>query len=170
MTEYHPPITRRIALLTNGMVCYYTVMNIVSNHCVVCRKILRGRQTKYCSSHCKNNVNQCYEIQKARGIKRKLELVMQRGGACSICGYKRNLGGLTFHHTKSEKKFQLDMRSLSNRTLKRVQKEIKKCILICANCHAELHYPYLNLAKLSIKPTALPLSYGPKKLNCKRTR
>ena len=61
----------------------------------------------YCSIKCKNKAHQSYDTQKERGIKRKLQLVKKFGGRCSICGYNKNLAGLTFHHT-SEKKFKLD--------------------------------------------------------------
>jgi hypothetical protein len=60
-----------------------------------------------------------------------------------------NLAALVFHHTDSTAKdFKLDMRSLSNRRLEPVLNEIEKCILVCANCHAELHNPHLNLDSL----------------------
>jgi hypothetical protein len=114
--------------------------------CVVCNKSLSGRQTKYCSPACKNSVNQSYHLQQARGWKRKILLVKRLGGCCSICGYKKNFAALTFHHKNRKKKsFQLDMRSLSNRKQSRIESELKKCILVCNNCHAELHYPKHNI-------------------------
>jgi hypothetical protein len=92
---------------------------------------------------------QSYQAQKRRGLARKLELVRSAGGKCSICGYHKNLAALVFHHTGSTSKdFKLDMRSLSNRKLEPVLKEIEKCILVCANCHAELHNPHLDLGLL----------------------
>ncbi len=116
------------------------------SNCIMCGKLLRGRQTKYCSPACKNKDLQSYEAQKRRGLARKLELVKSAGGCCSICGYHSNLAALVFHHKDSdEKDFKLDMRSLSNRKMDPVLVEIDKCILVCANCHAELHNPHLNL-------------------------
>jgi hypothetical protein len=120
----------------------------VSN-CIVCGIPLQGKQTKFCSSTCKNKYHQSYESQKSRGLARKLELVKSAGGRCSICGYDNNLAALAFHHTDSESKdFKLDMRSLSNRGLESVLAELDKCILVCHNCHAELHNPHLNLDNL----------------------
>ena len=63
-----------------------------------------------------------------------------------------NLGG---------KEFQLDARSLSNRKIEPILKEVAKCILLCNNCHAEEHNPGLDLAKLSIEPTALTTELRP---------
>ena len=120
-----------------------------SRRCIICGLLLQGRQTKFCSATCKNKFHQSYEAQKNRGLTRKLQLVKQAGSQCSICGYKKNLAALAFHHTSSTKKdFKLDMRSLSNRTLQTILTELDKCILVCHNCHAELHNPYLNLDEL----------------------
>jgi len=130
------------------------VMNQVSN-CIVCTKILRGKQEKFCSVSCKNKITQSYEAQKKRGLKRKIDLISAFGGRCSICGYNDNLAALTFHHSEQGKEFKLDMRSLSNRTLSSVLAEAKKCTLLCHNCHAEVHNPKLDLASLLIKPAAL---------------
>jgi len=125
------------------------VMNILTN-CTICGSSLSGRQKMFCSVNCKNKSHQSYQAQKKRGINRKLELVRKSGGACSICGYKKNLSSLTFHHSPgSAKEFNLDTRSLSNRTLKKVIVELKKCQLVCNNCHAELHNPSLNIKDLS---------------------
>lgn len=118
-------------------------------NCAVCNSPLQGKQTKFCSSICKNKYHQSYEAQKGRGLSRKLDLIKAACGCCSICGYRKNLAALAFHHTDSEKKdFKLDMRSLSNRGLESVLLELDKCILVCHNCHAELHNPHLDLGSL----------------------
>jgi hypothetical protein len=129
------------------------VMNIESN-CRICSKGLIGKQTLYCSIKCKNLAHQSYPAQKKRGIGRKLYLVKKYGGKCSRCGYSANLAALAFHHLGG-KEFKLDARSLSNRKIDPILKEVAKCKLLCHNCHAEVHNPGLDLAKLSIEPTAL---------------
>jgi hypothetical protein len=141
--------------------------------CVTCESRLTGRQSKFCSVTCKNKSHQSYVAQKDRGLTRKLQIVRSLGGKCSICGYSKNLAAFTFHHTEpGSKEFKLDMRSLSNRTWNSVLKELDKCALVCANCHAELHNPQLNLDDLPHPTTAfaapfgfvvwtLPLSRGP---------
>jgi hypothetical protein len=121
-------------------------MNNVSN-CKVCGKILAGKQTMFCSITCKNSVHQSYTAQKRRGLERKLHFVETLGGKCSRCGYSTNLAALAFHHLGG-KEFKLDVRSLSNRRIDPILKEIAKCTLLCHNCHSEVHYPGLDLAKL----------------------
>jgi hypothetical protein len=120
--------------------------------CTVCEKPLVGRQTKFCSTGCKNIAHQSYDKQYARGVERKLLLVEMLGGKCGICGYKKNLAALSFHHVEAEHKHhKLDMRHLSNRTWDAVLEEVSKCILLCANCHMEEHYPNLDMELLKIK-------------------
>src|SRR5579871_3420399 len=124
------------------------------SNCRICSKVLKGKQTLYCSLDCKNAFHQSYPSQKKRGINRKLRLIEQLGGKCSRCGYSANLAALAFHHLGG-KEFKLDARSLSNRKIAPILVEVAKCKLICHNCHAEIHNPNLDLAKLLIEPTAL---------------
>ena len=114
--------------------------------CLQCNKSLTGRQVKYCSRQCKNiylnQSLQSYEAQQRRGRKRKLELIKLKGNECERCGYNLNYAALEFHHkTPVEKSFQLDLRSLSNRSWEVILVEVEKCQLLCSNCHAEHHNP-----------------------------
>jgi hypothetical protein len=87
-----------------------------------------------------------YEYQKLRGLKRKVELINLRCGKCEKCGYDKNVAGFDFHHRNPEvKKFQLDMRHLSNQTMSVILEEFDKCDLLCANCHRETHSPELEM-------------------------
>lgn len=60
-----------------------------------------------------------------------------RGGKCERCGYGKSMKALEFHHLDpSQKDFTI---SNDHFKLKDAVEETKKCILICANCHRELH-------------------------------
>jgi hypothetical protein len=109
---------------------------------------------------CKNAVHQSYPAQKKRGLERKLYFVRKLGGKCSRCGYAANIAALAFHHLGG-KDFQLDVRAFSNRKIGPILDEVAKCKLLCHNCHAEVHNPDLDLAKLSIEPTALTTELPP---------
>ena len=81
---------------------------------------------------------------------RKIELIVACGGKCNRCGYARNLAALAWHHLDPALKgFNLDVRSLSNRNRDAIDDEIRKCILLCANCHAEIHFPDLDMESSS---------------------
>jgi len=87
-----------------------------------------------------------YEYQKLRGLKRKLYLIDLRGSCCEKCGYNKNLSALDFHHKEpGEKESQLDMRTLSNSSMKWILEEFAKCEVLCANCHREEHNPELKI-------------------------
>ncbi len=127
------------------------LQNKVMKECVRCSKSLSGRQSMYCSRKCKNDNNnnrfQSYVAQQRRGRSRKLALISLHGTGCELCGYAKNFSALEFHHTKPQsKEFQLDLRSLSNRKWARILEEAKKCILVCSNCHKEIHNPECTTA------------------------
>ena len=57
---------------------------------------------------------------------------------CSICGYSKCIAALEFHHKDpSTKLFRLGMGS--GYSWKRIKEEAQKCILVCSNCHREIH-------------------------------
>lgn len=121
-------------------------------NCIVCKTQLQGNQQKFCSNVCKqknlyhnvkNNPNTMWH-QTKRAIDRKKLFIKQLGNKCSQCGYCKNMAALEFHH-ESNKSYGLDMRKLSNTSMIKLQEEISKCILLCANCHREYHYPDYNI-------------------------
>jgi hypothetical protein len=70
----------------------------------------------------------------------KLQSVNYKGGCCQICGYDKCLGALEFHHLDpSVKEFNLS-RMKSSTFNEKITKELDKCIMVCANCHREIHY------------------------------
>ena len=124
--------------------------------CIVCQAELSGRQTRFCSRRCKNghnnNRHQSYRAQQTRGRKRKLAIVSLKGMQCERCGYARNFSALEFHHIEPNlKEFHLDLRSLSNRKWSVILEEVAKCILVCSNCHKEIHHPDAALGQSSIR-------------------
>lgn len=65
------------------------------------------------------------------------KLINYKGGKCEICGYNKSKKALEFHHKDpSEKDFSLGGKSWA---FDRLKKEVEKCILVCANCHREIH-------------------------------
>lgn len=70
--------------------------------------------------------------------KRKQDLVNIYGSQCSLCGYHECIGALEFHHiVPSEKSFSLSTGNCHS--LEEDLKEAEKCLLVCSNCHKEIH-------------------------------
>ena len=68
----------------------------------------------------------------------KTALVAEAGGRCVVCGYDRWVGALQFHHVDpSTKEFHIALHGVT-RSLERARAEAGKCVLLCANCHAEV--------------------------------
>lgn len=68
----------------------------------------------------------------------KRRLVAEAGGKCRLCGYDACMAALEFHHLDpSAKSFPLSRRGIT-RSFAELQAEAAKCILLCANCHAEV--------------------------------
>ena len=60
---------------------------------------------------------------------------------CEICGYDKCAGSLDFHHKNpEEKKFHIGRGIGLRYNKERILEEIKKCIIVCSNCHREIHY------------------------------
>jgi 5-methylcytosine-specific restriction endonuclease McrA len=75
----------------------------------------------------------------ARRKKVRRMAVEYKGGKCEICGYDRCMDALEFHHKDaSSKDFGISEKGHSRSWIK-VMEELDKCIMICANCHRELH-------------------------------
>lgn len=82
-----------------------------------------------------------YLIDKVRKRrKRTKELaVAYKGGRCYLCGYKDCIDALEFHHLRSyDKGFGIG-KSGYTRKLTTVLREADKCVLLCSNCHREIH-------------------------------
>ena len=72
--------------------------------------------------------------------KLKKDAVKYKGGKCQICGYDKCDGALEFHHIDpSQKDFGIASKGYT-RSWEKVKEELDKCILVCANCHREIHF------------------------------
>ncbi len=72
------------------------------------------------------------------------------GGKCQRCGYNKCLRALQFHHVdSSSKEFGIADKGVT-RAWSKVVEELKKCVLLCANCHAEEEEFLLTISKTGI--------------------
>ena len=96
----------------------------------------RERNKKYC----KENSARLQELNKKRKLENKKLFVDYKGGKCSVCGYKKCISALEFHHLNSNEKNKNIMKHIPAQTFQRAKPELDKCILLCANCHREMHH------------------------------
>ena len=66
---------------------------------------------------------------------RALELL---GNECCLCGFSGSPAAMQFHHVDPRKK-EVNFND-SFVSWDRYKKELEKCILLCANCHATVHW------------------------------
>jgi transposase len=65
-------------------------------------------------------------------------LVQEAGGRCRLCGYDRCVAALEFHHLDpAAKEFGVAQNGMA-RSIERLRAEVRKCLLLCSNCHAEV--------------------------------
>ena len=106
---------------------------------------------KECKNHglCQHNIGKDSKIRcskcaseavQRRRDKIKVMAIEYKGNKCSICDYNKCIGALEFHHLDpNEKEFGISAKGYT-RSWELVKKELDKCILVCSNCHRELHY------------------------------
>lgn len=101
--------------------------------CKVC-----NRQYDY-DRHRGHGLEKCNTcLTKQRRMLKKPKLVEMFGGCCCKCGYNKCLDALDFHHVdESTKEFGIG--KSYNVAWKRLVAEAEKCILVCKNCHSEIH-------------------------------
>lgn len=135
--------------------------NTISNKTVVGNKIINTQRRKFCfecsplggrntrdlnkpKTPPKNSVGKSsaksgsYKHVKNFRHRKKQKCIDYLGGKCVVCGYNKCNAALQFHHKDpNEKDFSISMASAWG--FERVKPELDKCVLLCANCHVEVH-------------------------------
>lgn len=79
-----------------------------------------------------------YEAVKNSRYNLKRRLIYVMGSKCQICGYDKCQSALEFHHINPQEK-DFTFSKNANIAFSKAIEEVKKCILVCANCHREIH-------------------------------
>lgn len=119
------------------------VNKIEEKQCSKCKKLLpltefysrgNGKYRSECKECHKNYVKDKYQErkQKVNEIKSQCE--------CQKCGETRTYV-LDFHHIDpSIKDMSIARMTSNNNHMDKIEEEIAKCIVLCANCHREFHF------------------------------
>lgn len=82
-------------------------------------------------------------------IKRRKKIknlaIEYKGGKCICCEYNKCTNALEFHHLDpSIKEFNIGKNG-ATRSWEKVKIELDKCVLLCSNCHREIHAGLIDI-------------------------
>ncbi len=100
----------------------------------------RGKEGS--SVYCKTCTNE-QTLKRQRALKE--QAVQYKGGKCSVCDYNKYQGALEFHHLDPNEK-DFSIAQARHTTFDKVKAELDKCVLLCSNCHREVHANLIDLA------------------------
>jgi len=89
-----------------------------------------------------NKTEDAYALKWAK----KIRSIQELGNKCQQCG-DDNIVHLDFHHLSGKDR---NIGKLLLYRWSRLQREIKKCILLCRNCHLMHHFPEANPTKVKL--------------------
>jgi len=122
--------------------------NPKKSNCVICgNEIISSISTKKCcSDKCRRKFrlnyfklnNYQYDKLVIWRKNKKLKAIEYKGGSCQICGYNKCENSLSFHHIEPDKK-DFSISSNINWSFEKIKNELDKCVLVCMNCHGEIH-------------------------------
>ena len=119
-----------------GIASKYTEIRLSKAHlCLECGETDASKFYGKLKSQCK----QCHnEYVNERHRKTRQAGIDFLGGKCSECGYNKCAKALEFHHTDPLVK-DSNFKTSRGWSVKRLLKELETCVLLCANCHREVH-------------------------------
>ncbi len=88
--------------------------------------------------------------------RKKIKAIEAFGSKCCMCGYDKCIEALEFHHLNKNEKEEKPSKAILSWSFERAKTELDKCILVCANCHREIH-----AAEKENKPLDLQNYYRP---------
>jgi len=90
--------------------------------------------------------------------KTKQQALDYKGSKCSVCGYDKCMGAMHFHHVyPDDKKFTIA--SYMFNKFDSLVEELEKCILVCSNCHSEIHAGLIDAIEIYEKQQKIFTKY-----------
>lgn len=70
----------------------------------------------------------------------KDRIITAMGGSCCVCKYSKCSSALALHHLNpSQKDISLGAIRANPKSWEKIIQELRKCVLVCHNCHSEIH-------------------------------
>ena len=107
----------------HGLTEYY----YITKRCFLCKKNDKNKN--------KSKENEQKQIK--RNTKTQ-QIVDYMGGCCIVCGYNKSNYAMECHHTDPTQK-EHTISQLKYKKWETILKEIEKCVLVCSNCHRDIH-------------------------------
>lgn len=146
----------------SGFTCHVSISHWVSRRVLICMKEqilkLRAEGKSFreiqkilgCSSSTVwYHASPKYKTERIEKIKKdvvdfraqtKLAIVKSCGGKCACCDYDKHQHTFDWHHLNpKEKEYDISYILHRRRSMDTFVTELKKCIMVCANCHREIH-------------------------------
>lgn len=106
---------------------------------------------EYIRKYLKDNEKHKSRVKKGKEKRREFIAQLKVSTGCYLCGYKKSSGALHYHHLDpSEKEFEIGWAVNKQLTEEKIMTEIKKCVLLCANCHSEVEQGVTKLELVNI--------------------
>jgi hypothetical protein len=105
--------------------------------CTVCGRVYKYDRRK---GHTRRRCNSCGSTRATREERLELKerMLAYKGGRCTRCGFDSWPEALGFHHLdKANKRFPIAWSH--GRCWETLRRELDKCMVVCLNCHAEIH-------------------------------
>ena len=87
-------------------------------------------------------------------FKTKDRIILSMGGSCVCCGYNKcqSALALALHHLDpSQKEFNLGALRANIKSWDKIVIELRKCVLICHNCHSEYHEGLIDIPEDALR-------------------
>jgi hypothetical protein len=116
--------------------------------------VRKDKQKGYAAKHYKKNTEEVKESAKEkRSSMRKQWKAFKATLFCTQCGFNHP-AALDFHHIDPSTKTGSVNQFVSDGQYKRAMEEVKKCVVLCANCHRIHHHDERHAAKKKKKKGA----------------
>lgn len=122
--------------------------------CLICKKSISKSRT-YCFNCFLNRPSKAQSLsvsKKHHRLRLKDKAIEYKGAKCSICGYCKCKQALEFHHLDPNQK-DFSISAANTKAWSKIQIELDKCILVCANCHREIHENWRSMRDSNSLPS-----------------